>query len=506
MVDRNNRRLATAATLVATFLTAMDTNVVSTAMPTIVGLLGGLSLYSWVFSIYLLATTVTAPIYGKFADLYGRKPVFAAGASLFLLGSLLCAAAQTMEQLILFRAIQGLGAGAVLPIAMTIVGDLYTLEERAKITALFSGMWGLASLAGPAVGGVLTDYVSWRWTFLINLPIGIAAIAMLWLTLREQVEHRRHQIDYLGAGLLAIGIGALMLGLLEGGRALPWDSWALRGLFITAAAAVVVFLLVEIRAAEPIIPLSLYRNRIIAASSALGATIGVVTFGTHNYIPPFIQGVLGGSAVVAGLAGIVVSIAWMGGSTSGGQLVLRFGFRITAVIGAIGVLAGSMLLVRLAADPSLTTIWLAMTVQGLGLGLASVTVVLAVQNAVPWNLRGVATSTNQFFRTIGGTLGLSVIGAVFNHRLLEELRLVPGSPGVDVANSLMTSEGRRSLQGIDLAAVQRPLELALIDVYVVSAFVSALAILAALTLPGGKPEQHSWERQEAKEEAPATSG
>jgi EmrB/QacA subfamily drug resistance transporter len=498
MIDRRNRTIATVSVMVAMFLGAMDSNIVSTAMPTIIGLLGGISLYSWVFSIYLLFTTITVPIYGKAADLYGRKPTFMVGTGIFLLGSALCAGAQSMEQLIVFRAIQGIGGGCVMPIAITIIGDMYSMEERARMTAVFSAIWGVASLLGPAVGGFLTDYVSWRWTFLLNLPVGAVAMLMLWLTLREHVEKRERQIDVAGIVTLGLGAGLLMFAMLEGNRLLPAGSPIPLTLYVVAIALLAGFIYAETRAREPILPLSLFRNPTIAAASVLATIIGVLTFGTSTFVPPYVQGVLGGTAVTAGIAGIVLSVGWFVASSTGGQIILRAGFRGTALAGAVGLTSGSVLLVRLNGTSTLDDVWLSMALLGLGLGFCSVTCVLSVQSAVEWRQRGVATASNQFFRTVGGTLGISVIGAIFNSSLTQALRSVEGAPSLDRANALLTDAGRQTLSAAELLVLQAPLELALNHVYIVTLCIAAVGLVAGCFFPTGRPVDVS-----AREQSPA---
>ncbi len=500
MIDNRSRAIATVAVLVAMFLGAMDSNIVATAMPTIIGLLGGISLYSWVFSIYLLFATITVPIYGKMADLYGRKPTFMVGTGIFLLGSALCAGAQSMEQLILFRAIQGIGGGCVLPISITIIGDMYNLEERAKMVALFSAIWGLASVLGPAVGGFLTEYVSWRWTFLLNLPVGLLAMGMLWVTLREKVEKRDRTIDYAGIVTLGLGSGLLMFAMLEGNRSFLSNSPVPILMYVVAIGLLCLFIHVETKAPEPIIPLSLFRNRTIAASSVLAALVGVVIFGTTTFVPPFIQGILGGTAVTAGIAGIVLSAGWFVASTAGGRMIVRFGFRGTGLGGAIGLITGSALLVRLNESSTLNDLWICMAVMGLGLGLSSVTSILSVQSAVDWRQRGVATSSNQFFRTVGGTLGISLLGAVFNNVLVDSLHGVAGAPSLERANVLLTEVGRQTMSVAELALLQAPLELALNRVYLVTLCVATMGFVAGCFFPTGRPVEAS-----ASEDRPVES-
>ena len=282
-------------------LAALDTTIVGTALPSIVGKLGGLALYSWVFSVYLLTSTTTVPIYGKLADLYGRKPIFLFGSALFLLGSILCGAAQSMEQLIIFRAIQGLGAGAVLPIVLTIIGDIFELNERARVQGLFSGVWGISSVVGPALGGLIVDHFSWRWVFFINIPFGIVSCVLLTLALHENIERKKQKLDYLGTLTLTGGIVALLFFLLQGGTTWSWLSLPSLGLFTISLILMVAFLLQERRVLNPILPLTLFTNRVIAISSIGGVILGIVMFGITSYVPLFIQGVEGGTATSAGI-------------------------------------------------------------------------------------------------------------------------------------------------------------------------------------------------------------
>src|SRR6059058_2925586 len=314
-------------------LAALDTTIVGTALPSIVGKLGGISLYSWVFSVYLLTSTTTVPIYGKLADLYGRKPIFLFGSTLFLLGSILCGAAQSMEQLIIFRAIQGLGAGAVLPIVLTIIGDIFELKERARVQGLFSGVWGVSIVIGPALGGLIVDHFSWRWVFFINVPFGILSCLLLALALKENVERKKQKLDYIGTLTLTGSIVALLFFLLQGGTTWPWLSLPSFGLLVLCLVLVAAFLFQEQRAPDPILPLSLFTNRIIAVSSLGGIVLGILMFGITSYVPLFVQGVQGGTATSAGITLGPLLLAWPIAATISGRVVIRYGYRFTSVLG-----------------------------------------------------------------------------------------------------------------------------------------------------------------------------
>ncbi|HEY7356338.1 MAG TPA: MFS transporter, partial [Ktedonobacterales bacterium] len=331
-MTKRDRRIVTIAVMLGTALSALDVTVVSAAMPTIVGHLGGLSLYPWIFSSYLLASTITVPLYGKLADLYGRKRIYAISAILFLIGSGLCGAATSMPQLILFRVVQGLGAGGVQPMTFTIIGDIYSVEQRGKVQGLFSGVWGVSSVVGPLVGGVITQYISWRGIFYINLPFGLLSIVLLWVYLHEQLERRRTRIDYLGAALLAVGITALLLGIQEGGVDFPWNSAPILGLLALAVICLALFVWQEFRAPEPMLPPRLIRQGIIAVSTLGALLLGTLIVVIPSYLPLYVQGVEGGTALIAGIALAPMMILWPGGSYFCGVLVLRVGYRASALV------------------------------------------------------------------------------------------------------------------------------------------------------------------------------
>src|SRR5919201_6699536 len=324
----SERRMVTVALFVATFLVSLDASVVSTAMPTVIGQIGGIQLYAWVFSAYLLTSTVTVPIYGKLADLFGRKPVFLVATSIFLVGSMLCGQAQSMEQLIAFRLLQGLGAGGVLPITQTILGDVFPLEERARITGLFSTVWGVSGLLGPAIGGFLTEHVSWRWVFYVNFPLCVLAIVLVSAFLHERVRRRGHSIDYLGAVTLSAAVALLLVGLQT-----TDNRPAQVLLYVLAAVLVPVFVWQERRAPEPLVPLWLFGRRAIGVSTLGGLLVGLALYGQSTFLPPFVQGVMGATPTVSGFVLAGSSIGWPIASTIGGRMLLRFGFRGTCVMG-----------------------------------------------------------------------------------------------------------------------------------------------------------------------------
>jgi EmrB/QacA subfamily drug resistance transporter len=413
-LSKRRKVLVTLATLVGTFLAALDSTVVGTAMPTVIGELGGLELYPWAFASYLLAATVMGPIFGKLSDSYGRKPVYLAGIFLFLLGSVLAGTSQSMGALILFRTLQGLGAGAVQPVAITIMGDIFELETRARVQGLFGAVWGISAVIGPALGGFITDLISWRWVFYVNVPFGIVAAVLLAATLTESFERRERSPDYLGTALLAGGLVAVLLALLGGDGGLSVTTLAL---FFGGLIVLSLFVVVERRAVDPVVPLDLFAERIIAVSALGNVAMGGVLLGVSVYVPLFVQGALGGTAITAGAAVASLSIGWPVGSFAGGRLLLLTGYRATLLLGSALIALGSALCVPMDGGTSLAYVVVAVVVIGLGLGFTSTSYLVSVQNAVPWRRRGVATSSVVFFRTVGGSLGVAIMGAFLNASL-----------------------------------------------------------------------------------------
>jgi EmrB/QacA subfamily drug resistance transporter len=414
---RSERGPVLLAVMLSIGLVAIDATILATAVPAVVADLGGFTSFPWLFSIYLLAQAVSVPIYGKVADLYGRRPVMLLGIGLFVLGSLLCGIAWSMPALIFFRLVQGLGAGAVQPMGMTIVGDIYSMAERAKVQGYIASVWAAASVVGPTLGGVFADYLSWRWIFFVNLPLGIAAGWVLWRRFEESVERRKHSIDYAGALLLAAGGSLLLLGLLEGGVRWNWVSAAGIGIFVAAATLLAAFVAVELRTPEPVLPLWIFRRRVLNASNSGAFVVGVLMLGLTSYVPLYAQGVLGHGALVAGLALASMTIGWPIAAATSGRLYLSIGFRRTVLVGALFVIAGAALLIPVGVDSALWQLALPCFVMGVGFGYVASPGVVVAQSSVDWEHRGVATSTNMFSRSMGSAVGVAVFGAIVNARL-----------------------------------------------------------------------------------------
>jgi EmrB/QacA subfamily drug resistance transporter len=411
---RSERGPILLSVMLATGLVAIDSTILATAVPSIVEDLGGFSQFPWLFSVYLLAQAVTVPLYGKFADLVGRKPMMMLGIAIFLVSSVLCGFAWSMASLIVFRALQGLGAGAVLPIGQTIIGDVYSVAERARVTGYVAGVWAASSVIGPTLGGVFSDYVSWRWIFFVNIPIAIAAMLVLHRSFSETVERRPHRIDYAGASLLAVGASLLILGLLEGGVAWAWGSGASIAVLASAVVLLVAFGLVEARAEEPILPLWVFRRRVLVGANATALWVGVLLIGLTSYVPLYAQGVLGHSALVAGFAVAALTLGWPIAAALSGRFYLRIGFRDTALFGTLFAIAGSLVLLTVGPDSSVWRLAIACWIIGLGMGFIASPILIAAQSSADWQTRGVVTGTNMFARSVGSAVGVAVFGAIAN--------------------------------------------------------------------------------------------
>lgn len=411
---RSERGPVLLAVMLSVGLVAIDTTILATAVPSIVADLGGFSQFPWLFSVFLLTQAVSVPIFAKFSDQYGRKPVMLVGVGAFLLGSILCGLAWSMPTLIAFRALQGLGAGAVQPTAMTIIGDLYSVAERATVQGYVASVWAISAVVGPTLGGVFVDFANWRWIFFVNIPLALLAGWMLLSRFTERVEKVRHTIDYAGAGLLAAGASLIILGLLEGGVRWPWASPASFAVLGGGVALLAAFVLIERRAAEPILPGWLFRNRLLNTTNLASLGVGAMLIGLTSYVPLFVQGVLGTSALVAGFALAALTIGWPLAASTAGRVYLRIGFRRTSLVGAAVLVAGAVLLAALSAGSSVGQVALTCFVIGVGMGWVASPTLVAAQSAVDWSVRGVVTGTAMFSRSMGSALGIAVFGAIAN--------------------------------------------------------------------------------------------
>ncbi len=414
--------MAFSAIMLATLLAALDQTIVATALPHIVADLHGFEHLSWVVTAYLLASTITIPLYGKLSDLYGRRRLFIVSIVLFLTGSALCGAARSMGELIAFRALQGLGAGGLIPLSQAAVADLFPPRERGRYTGFIGGMWATAAVAGPLVGGTLTDSASWRWIFLVNLPIGLVALFVVARTMPAGISGRSHRIDWLGAGLLSVAVTLVLLASVWGGTTYPWGSAQVVGAAAAGLALLAAFLAVERRVPEPLLPLGMFRDAVIAPATAASFAIGAILFGTVVYVPVYVQGVLGGSATNSGVVLIPYALGWVIASAVVGQLIARTGrYRPFPIAGCAAVLAGVLLLARAGVDTSRLVVAAELLLMGAGMGVTVQTLTIAAQNAVPLREVGVVTGALVFTRSMGASLAVAGLGALLVNRLSTEL-------------------------------------------------------------------------------------
>ncbi len=415
-------RLVFAALMLVLLLASLDQTIVSTALPTIVGDLGGLNHLSWVVTAYLLASTVSGPLYGKLGDQYGRKTLLQAAIVLFLIGSALCGISQNMTELIAFRALQGLGGGGLLVLTMAVLGDIFSPRERGRYQGYFGAVFGVSTVIGPLLGGFFVDNLSWRWIFYVNLPVGAIALTVIAVAFHARSEHVHHSVDYLGALVLAAGLSAVVLFSSLGGTTYAWGSAPILLLIASGAVLLVLFPFVERRAAEPILPLELFRNRIFVVTGAVSFIVGLALFGAITYLPLYLQVVKGHSPTSSGLTLVPLMAGLLVTSIASGQLISRYGrYKPFPIIGTAIMVGGVFLLSRLTVETPMWKTIVAMVILGLGLGLVMQVLVLAAQNAVDHRLLGVATSGVTMFRGIGGSIGVAAFGAIFANRLGSEL-------------------------------------------------------------------------------------
>lgn len=411
---RSERGPVLASLMLATGLIAIDATILATAVPSVVHDLGSYQQFPWLFSVYLLAQAVSVPIYSKLADTVGRKPIILIGIALFLLGSILCGFAWSMPSLILFRLVQGLGAGAVGPMAMTIVGDIYTVSERAVVQGYIASVWAVSSVVGPALGGVFAQFDMWRLIFFINAPLCLIAGGMLLRHFREQTERRRHRIDFAGAALLTVGLTGIILGVLEGGNAWAWLSAPSLVCFGAGVVALVLFALVERRAAEPIIDLRLISRRLILTTTLASFAIGALLTGVTSFAPAYLEGSIGVVPLLSGLAVAAMTLGWPLSAANAGRLYLRHGFRFTALIGSSIATIGAIGLALVGPYPNAISLAAVAFVIGFGLGWTAAPTLIVAQASVGWGERGAVTGMNTFARSAGSAVGVAVFGAISN--------------------------------------------------------------------------------------------
>ena len=476
--EQPRRALVLAACMASMFMAAIEATIVATAMPSIVGALGGFELFSWVFSIYLLAQAVTIPVYGKLADMFGRKRALYTGAALFLAGSTLAGLAPSMEALIACRALQGLGAGALMPVAATVIGDVYPGPERGRVQGWLSSVWGISAVTGPALGALLVESFGWPLVFWLNIPVGIGAMALMAFSLHEPAQrHERHRIDWAGAVLMVCGTGALMLALMQG-ASLPLAL--LVGLAGLAALCAAGFIVVERRASEPMMPLHLWRNRVIATGNLGQLAAGCVMIGVTSFVPTYVQGVMGRPPLAAGFALTAMSVGWPLAATLSGRLMASVAFRWTTFVGGAGLLAGSLVLAALTPERGAGWAAAGAFLVGFGMGFCNTTFVVATQATVHHRQRGAATSTSLFMRMLGQSAGAALFGAMLNHGVE---RAAPGMH--DVVDRLLLPDAREAVPADQVALLTGAMADALTGVYLIAALFGLAVVLLALRLPRG---------------------
>lgn len=483
---KTNRPLVLASVMLAMFIGAVEATIVSTAMPSISADLGGFAKYSWVFSAYLLMSTVTVLLYGKLSDIFGRKPIFAVGILLFLLGSLLCGLAESMEMLIFYRFIQGIGAGAVLPIATTIVGDIYSAEERAKIQGYLSSVWGISAVTGPAIGGVLVATIGWEYVFWVNIPLGILALLGVMLFLVEPVKKAKPSIDYLGAILLTVSLSAFLYWLVEGGVGFSWTSWQSFALCAGAIIVFALFVVVERKAADPMMPFDIWKNKAILYANLVSLFTGIILIAISSYLPTYVTGVMEQSATIAGFTLTAMSIGWPIASFFSGRLLVKFGYFRTSLAGGVFLVIGTLLFVFM--QPGFGPWWAAMSsfCVGIGMGLTSTAFIVSIQAAVSYEKRGSATASNVFMRNLGSTIGVALLGSLLNSSLLKYFNERELDLNLNSVNELLSQKSREEIPADALAFLQQALSEALQNVYGITALFAVISFLLIFGLPRKK--------------------
>ena len=506
-LSRNRIIAVMAAVMMAMLLSAVDQTVVGTALPRIIADLNGLQHYAWVGTAYLLASTASMPIWGKLSDAFGRKRFFIIGMVLFVIGSALCGQSQTMMELVLFRAFQGLGAGAMLPITQAVIGDIFPPAQRAKWAGLLMSVFAVATIIGPLLGGWITDNTSWRWVFYVNLPVGIAAIIVTAIALPGHLATHKHRIDYSGAALLVAAAVPLLLGFSWAGNEYPWVSWQIIGSFVFSAVMTVVFVFRELRAAEPIINPRLFENRVFSVSALASALQSAAMFGAIMFLPLFVQGVQGKSATNSGIILMPLMMGAMVTSIGAGQILARTGrYKVLVIIGFITVTIGAWLLSKMGVHTSTATLTRNMVLMGLGLGIAMSSFTVIVQNQYPSHRLGEVTAGLQFFRSIGSTIGLAVFGTILTNQFAAHMTenlpaqlaqaMAKRGAAIDNPQVLLSDQARAALQKgfaesgaqgakmftVFMDAVRQSLASAINGLFIVAMFIALVGLVVVLFL------------------------
>lgn len=474
-VPVGRRPFILAACMAATFMAAVEATIMATAMPSIASSLGDFDLFPWAFSAYMLAQAATIPIYGRLADIYGRRNVFYAGAGLFLVGSTLCGFSHTMLQLVLFRAVQGLGAGGVQPIANTIVGDIYSPVERARVQGLLSGVFGVAAVIGPSLGACIVQFGDWPLVFWMNLPVGVIAITMIALFLPERAQTRQHRVDYAGSVLLMVLVTAIMVLAMEGTSLGRGTAAGIAAVVLLTGTAL---LLHERRSAEPMLPLELWRNRVIVSSNVGSLITGTLMMGVIAYLPAYVQGAMGRDPGVSAVILALQMVVWVLGSTTAGLYLPRTSYRVVATVGALMLMAGAAMLVGMTPERSAAWAAVGAMLVGFGMGFCNTTFMISVQTSVAWQQRGAATSSSMFLRFLGQSLGAALFAAVINASLLTQEPVAEGT-----LDQLVDARSRALLAPDVLARLTDVAATAMRHAYLLTAALALCALVVALTYP-----------------------
>ncbi len=473
-ITRRQRSLVLYACIGFILISSIEGTIVATVMPEIVGDLGGFDLFSWVFTGYLLTQAVIIPIYGRLADVYGRRRMLLVATTLFALGSILCGCAWNMPSLIIFRVAQGVGAGGLVPVSQTVVGDLYTPVERARISGYLSSMWAIGSIIGPLLGAFLIAHTFWGWVFWINVPIAAIAATMLVLWLKEEPQHHQRRIDYGGAALLTAGTALIMVALVEAGQL---DLTIVAALIATGLALLVWFFRLEQRSPDPMLPVALLKNRMLAAASLGGLFSGAILMGATAFVSVFVQGVMGRSALTAGLVLTTPSVTWVIGSVSGGWMMLRSSYRASIVSGGLMLLAGGIIMVTLNAESGPFIAGAGVGLVGIGMGFTTNTYTVSTQGSVGWAQRGVATSMMTFMRQVGQAAGAAIFGGTMNAELARH------GASADIVDRIMNPVLRRSIPSDQLSTLAGAIATGLNHVYWITLALAFAVVMTALLLP-----------------------